>query len=99
MSRLKTAVCKHCRRLMPIKVRGLCSTCSKKPEVAAIYPCLKEQPKNYDDELPCAGTPEPVGCLPGTDGKIVEMRKRAELRLALHHPMDGRLSNEAAGTT
>lgn len=47
-----TKICDHCRKLLVISARGLCSACYHKPAVRALYPTRRAVPPDLAEPEP-----------------------------------------------
>lgn len=93
MARKACRRCRHCRRKKANRSRGLCWGCFYDPTIRAKYPpqgirgefgIRAHQGEAFYD----TGRPIPTWSPPGSDRKIEVMRKRAERRQDLFHPLD-----------
>lgn len=95
-SRRKAGPCVHCVKRKGTRPRGLCGTCYYDPTIRVLYPLKgmaalwgssgskirREQHK--EPPLAALGTE----AMPGTEGKVEEMARRAERGEQVFHPKD-----------
>lgn len=75
--------CLHCGRPAS-RPRTLCWPCYYNPRIRALYPTASKYPIRTNI-MPCLN---PTDFLPGSEGKIEVMARRAANRQDLHHPLD-----------
>ena len=85
--------CLHCKDRKAATSSRLCNTCYRDHSVRKLYPgsANKGGPGAEGDFNGGYTLPEPVFAQPGSELKIRELQRRAELGVALHHPADRRL--------
>ena len=87
--------CRHCRRHVAWKARGLCGRCFYHEHIRNLYPpgrdCVSTQRgPGWQPGSGREGPPEPTAAEPGTPEKMAELERRAALGLSLWHAGDAR---------
>lgn len=81
--------CRHCRRALVCRPRGLCWCCYYAPGVRDRYPVTsKYGRRGVGDFYRVAPLPDPTAALPGTPKKVAVLAARAAAGTALFHPKD-----------
>jgi hypothetical protein len=80
--------CAHCGRCRYLPSRGHCSTCYKLAEVRATFGVSKYARKGRNDFCGRGTRPTPTDALPGTDGKLRVLQRRAQAGQELFHDQD-----------
>jgi hypothetical protein len=85
-------VCRHCRKHLAYKPRGLCWACYRTPGIRELYPPTSKFAQHGHPDFYGRGTvPAPTTALPGSPEKIAVLEERARLGQQLWHPLDARL--------
>lgn len=84
--------CRHCKKRVVGRPRGLCWTCFYDPEIRDLYPL---DAKYGNRGLGISGrtsipAPFPVDAAPGSEEKILAMQQRAMATQELFHQLDGK---------
>lgn len=86
-------LCRHCKRLVASRARGLCRNCSDSP-ARELYPLPADRTKALRVGSGVGGQgrlpKEPTAARPGTEEKIAVMTRRAERGESLFHPDDAK---------
>lgn len=84
------SVCRHCRRGVVRRPRGLCWPCYYAPGVRDQYPSTSKYARrgagNYHHAAPPPDAPTTAA--PGTPEKVAVLAARVEARQSLWHPAD-----------
>lgn len=84
-------LCVHCKQRRMNRPRGLCFSCSIRPEIRALYPSTSKYAKRgcgLGNQAPLPTSP--TTALPGTARKVAVLEERARLGQSLWHPLDAR---------
>lgn len=83
--------CRHCKKGLVNRPRGLCWGCYYTPGVKELYPSTSKYARRGNGGgmagLPLA--PETTAALPGTAEKVAVMAARSAAGFAIFHPKDG----------
>lgn len=86
--------CRHCAKVKPLRLRGLCRACYDTPEIRRRYDSVAAHGNRSSDEDqrvdPAPLPDQTTGFPPGSEGKIRTMIQRRRLRQQLFHPFDSR---------
>lgn len=82
--------CRHCRKGLATRSRGLCYRCYYGRGVRALYPSTSKYARHgVEDFNGRTRLPDfPTTAMPGSPEKIAILQQRAELGVALWHPDD-----------
>lgn len=84
-------ICRHCRRCVVCRPRGLCWVCYQAPGVRDLYPVVSKFARAgvyaFDSRRPPL-PPSPTGAVPGTPEKVAVLAGRAAAGWHLYHPLD-----------
>jgi hypothetical protein len=86
--RTARALCRHCQRRVANRPRGLCWTCYYTASVSEQYDSESIYGNRGVGFGPRVQTARPTQYLPGTEGKVAELERRAKANMHLFHDQD-----------
>jgi hypothetical protein len=94
-------LCRHCNRVKSNRPRGLCWSCYYTPGVRERYPSTsKFAHRGLGDFYGALRLPDrPTTAVPGSPEKVAILEERAQMGVALWHPLDAPRDIESLSMT